>query len=367
MTVSTTSKIASRTRPVQSLMLAAFILGACGSTVTPPGPAVSAHAPATSAVPSTAAPSRNASPALMPSSQPLTPASIISLPDASDAIPIIAVGDDVWIGVDGAIIHVTGSTNAQRRIAVPAMRTGNGSLAMASDGLWIADWAGNRIERLDPATGRVELEADAPGPVGFIVQGDSLWVGSERNVTIYPVDRKTGKLGAKVGSAPGATTGLGQFWQGAAGGDIITRLDPATGKVLGTVAVPAGSGCSVGGAFPDNVWAGCGKFPGMENPAGEVVARIDPATSTVVTTARLPIFGGVVIANGVPWFFVPRKGAATTETSLVAADPATGVLLAARDLGPLDLDVPVVTASALWLSDEQGRRVVRYDLATLRP
>jgi sugar lactone lactonase YvrE len=278
-----------------------------------------------------------------------------------------ADGDDVWIGVDGAIVHVAGSTNAQRRIAVPAMRTGNGSLAMAPDGLWIADYAGNRIERLDPATGRVELAADAPAPAGFIVIGDRLWIGSERAKTIYPVDRKTGKLGAKVGSAPGATAGLGQFWQGAAGGDIVTRLDPATGKVLGTVTVPPGSACGVGGAFPDNVWAGCGKLPGMENPAGDVVARIDPATGTVVTTARLPIFGGVVIANGVPWFFVPRRAAATTETSLVAADPATGALLATRDLGSLDLDGGLVTSSALWVSDEQGHRVVRYDIGTLRP
>jgi hypothetical protein len=80
----------------------------------------------------------------------------------------------------------------------------------------------------------------------------------------------------------------------------------------------------------------------------------------------LPIFGGVVVANGVPWFFMPRKTAGTTETSLVAADPATGALVAARDLGPLDLDDAVVTPSALWVSDEQGRRVMRYDFAALR-
>jgi len=303
----------------------------------------------------------------MPSSQPLAPTAVIELPDTSDAIPISGDGDDVWIGVDGAIVHVDGRTNARRRLTVPDMRTGNGSLAMFAGKLWIADWAGNEIERLDPTTGRLELTANAPGPVGFFVLRDRLWVGSERDKTMYPVDPRTGKLGPKVGSSVGATIGLGQFWQGAAGGDTVTRLDPATGSVVGSVTVPAGSGCGVGGAFPDNVWAGCGKFPGMENPAGEVVVRIDPATNTVVATARLPIYGGIIVADGVPWFFMPRKTAGATESSLVSADPATGALTKAWDLGPLDLDGVVVTSSALWVSDEGGRRVLRYDLATLRP
>jgi len=360
------------------ILMAAIILAACGSTATPPGSSASGRTSATpdptasvpsqtSGTPSAIAPSGSGTAGPLPTPLPLAPSAIIDLPDTSDAIPITANGDDVWIGVDGAIVHVIGDTNAQRRIDVPRMRTGNGSLAVASDGLWVADWSGNRIERLDPDTGKVQLEAHAPGPVGFFVIGDQLWVGSEADHTVYPVDRRTGKLGSGVGSTEGVAIGVGQFWQGSPSGDSITRVDPATGSVIATIPVPSGSGCGVGGHFPEDVWAGCGKFPGSESPDGEVVARIDPTTNAVVATVRLPIYGGVVVANHVPWFFLPRNNNGSIESSLVAADPRTGALIAARDLGPLDLDGSVLTPAALWVSDEQGRRALRFDLAALLP
>jgi hypothetical protein len=41
-------------------------------------------------------------------------------------------------------------------------------------------------------------------------------------------------------------------------------------------------------------------------------------------------------------------------------------MLAQLDLGKLDPDVIVSTDSAIWMSDEQGDRVVRYDFTALR-
>ncbi|HEY5135650.1 MAG TPA: hypothetical protein VIJ41_07660 [Candidatus Nanopelagicales bacterium] len=57
----------------------------------------------------------------------------------------------------------------------------------------------------------------------------------------------------------------------------------------------------------------------------------------------------------------------TTAAQIIAVDPATGNAIAVRDLGPMDADLPLVTATALWIQDEQGSRVLQYGLSSLNP
>lgn len=305
---------------------------------------------------------------VLPTAEPIVPVSTISLPAPSGAIAMTTDGKDVWIGVNGAILRVDGATGATTRLPAPAMHTDDGSLALASDGLWLAHHNGNVIQRLDPKTGKVELTASAPGPVGFHIIGDRLWVGSESDSVIYPVDRTTGALGRKIASTFQVTAGSGSIWEGepdAANPSTITRLDPSTGKTTAMIAVPPVSGCGVGGLFPDGVWASCSAFKTGEGTTQ--VARIDPSTNTVAAVATLPALSSVTVANGVPWFLVPNNANGSVTAQIIAVDPATGNAIAVHDLGPMDADLPLVTATALWIPDEQGSRVLRYGLSSLNP
>jgi streptogramin lyase len=310
----------------------------------------------------------------LPTARQLAPTAVIDLAGTvNDTIPLTTDGTDVWIGVDGAVIHVDGVTNAKTRLEVPAMRTGNGNIAITPEGLWIEDYAGSRIERLNPTTGTVELQADADTPAFIAFVDNQLWIGTNSATTgAYQVDRQTGALGPRIGATEFFAVGLGNVWTGEwdrvegehLNSDLITRIDSATGVSIGTLTVPPGTGCAVGGSFPDNIWASC---PTDFNkcPANRTAVRIDPSTNEVVTTAKICGTPAVVI-DGMPWFLVHRSEDGDNANSLVSVDPATGQLLAQFDLGKIDPDVTVLTDTAVWMSDEQGDRVVRYDLTGLR-
>lgn len=305
----------------------------------------------------------------LPAARALAPTAVIDLAGmVRDTIPLTTDGTDVWVGVDGAVIHIDGQTNATKRIDVPDMSTGNGEMVMALDGLWIEDYAGGRFLRLDPVTGFVEVTGTAESPRTIFFVDDQLWIGTSGGAPgAHLVDRATGALGPRIGTTNDIAIGLGDLWMGgqAPAATSIARYATSTGASNGTVDVPPGTGCVVGGSFPDNVWAACRPDFGT-CPANSIAVRIDPVTNGVVTTARIC---GVPVAviDGTPWFLAGQMDGTDIANSLVSGDPATGRLLAQFDLGKIDPDRIVLTDKALWISDEEGDRVVRYDLTSLRP
>jgi hypothetical protein len=348
--------------------------GVSSAAPVPPSPtsALSATTPvpagAASAVPSATAAASSTTSAT-PAAATLTPSAVIDLPDTTSAIHIAADGDDVWIGVDGGVVHVDGQTNAQWRISAPDMQTGDGPLALFSDGLWIGSFSRNLIERLDPSTGQVELTGQAMQPKVFVVTGEDLWVGSHSDRGLFPVDRTTGELGTKIGTDQSWAYGRGALWEGDYLGAKITRFDPATGSPLATITVPDGTGCSVDASPPaGDLWAGCSVFQGNDGPDGATFVAIDPNTNTAGKTLSVPAYSAELVVDGKLWFIVPRNQPdGTIASSLVVIDPATGDTIASWDLGSLDADTPVSTSTALWIPDEQGHRVLKFDLATIRP
>lgn len=336
------------------------------ASVGPPGPS-----PSPSAGPSvgpTVVPTIE-----LPAARQLTPSAVIDLAgQVRDTIPLTTDATDLWVGVDGAVIHIDGRTNAVRRIDVPTMSTGNGEIEFASDGLWIEDYAGDRVRRIDPVSGNVTFTATVSRPRTIHFVDDQLWIGTNQLPGAYLLDRATGQLGPRIGTTNVFAVGLGSLWIGEWEGvegdhqaaDLITRYDASTGSPTGTISVPPGSGCAVAGSFPDNIWAGCPAAFGT-SPANSIAVRLDPATNTVVTTARISGLP-VAVIDGTPWFLAGRTEGEELAQSLVSVDPATGRLLAQLDLGKLDPDIIVSTDSAIWMSDEQGDRVVRYDLTALR-
>ena len=63
----------------------------------------------------------------LPAARALAPTAVIDLAGkVKNTIPLTTDGTDVWVGVDGAVIHIDGQTNATQQIDVPDMSTGNG-------------------------------------------------------------------------------------------------------------------------------------------------------------------------------------------------------------------------------------------------
>ena len=146
----------------------------------------------------------------------------------------------------------------------------------------------------------------------------------------------------------------------------VVRVDPASGATVATIAVPAGTGCAIAGTVPDALFtSSC--F--ARNAETRTFARIDPLTNTVVATTQLPAThgGNPVVAGGSTWLvgaFDAPDG--SHFAGLVRVDPVSGAAQQWISLPGVDPDAAVGTANAIWVPDEPGHRVLRYDIASLR-
>ena len=122
----------------------------------------------------------------------------------------------------------------------------------AFDGTHLYQIAEARIDKIDPASGRVVASIPAPGSgsdSGLAWAEGSLWVGQYRDRRIHQIDPATGRVLRSIESnrfVTGVTWVDGELWHGTWEGDEseIRRIDPADGAVLERLALPPGSGVS---------------------------------------------------------------------------------------------------------------------------
>ena len=138
----------------------------------------------------------------------------------------------------------------------------------AFDGEFLFQLAEDRIQKIDPATGRVLATIPAPGgggDSGLAWAEGTLWVGQYRGRRIHQIDPVTGAVLRTIESdrfVTGVTWMDGELWHGTWEGDEseIRRIDPSTGEVLEQIAMPPGvgvSGLEAGGG--DRFYCGGGK------------------------------------------------------------------------------------------------------------
>lgn len=156
-------------------------------------------------------------------------------------------GQQVWFASDGqlnALDPASGET--VRTIKVGA----DGGTAF--DGKHLFQIADRRIHKIDPATGRVLHTIPAPGDggdSGMAWAEGTLWVGQYRDRKIHQIDPETGKILRTLESnrfVTGVTWVDGALWHGTWEGEEseIRRIDPGSGEVLESLALPAGIGVS---------------------------------------------------------------------------------------------------------------------------
>jgi glutamine cyclotransferase len=122
----------------------------------------------------------------------------------------------------------------------------------AFDGQHLFQIAEKRIQKIDPDTGRVLATIPAPGnggDSGLAWAEGSLWVGEYRERKIHQIDPQTGKILRTIESnrfVTGVTWVDGELWHATWEGDEseLRRIDPQTGEVLQELQMPVGVGIS---------------------------------------------------------------------------------------------------------------------------
>jgi glutamine cyclotransferase len=119
----------------------------------------------------------------------------------------------------------------------------------AFDGTHLYQIAEKRIQKIDPATGRVISTIPSPGDgkdSGLAWAEGTLWVGQYHDRKIHQVDPATGKI-LKTLESNRYVTGVswvdGELWHATWEGDEseLRRVDPETGKVEEALVMPPGA------------------------------------------------------------------------------------------------------------------------------
>lgn len=122
----------------------------------------------------------------------------------------------------------------------------------AFDGRHLFQIAEDRIQKIDPETGNVLSSIPAPGDggdSGLAWAEGTLWVGEYRGRKIHQVDPQTGTILRTIESnrfVTGVSWVDGELWHATWDGDgsDVRRIDPETGEVLEKLDMPPDAGVS---------------------------------------------------------------------------------------------------------------------------
>jgi len=155
-------------------------------------------------------------------------------------------GRQVWFASGdklNALDPASGKT--VRAIEVPA------HAGTAFDGEHLFQIAEDRIQKIDPKSGRVlgTIPAPAGGVSGLAWAEGTLWVGQYRDRKIHQIDPETGKILRTIESnrfVTGVTWVDGELWHATleGGESDVRRVDPESGEVLERIEMPSGVGVS---------------------------------------------------------------------------------------------------------------------------
>src|SRR6185312_9566512 len=172
-------------------------------------------------------------------------------------------GERIWFASGDKLNALDPATGKPQRSLDVAAHAGT-----AFDGKHLFQIAESRIQKIDPKTGQVLATIPAPGgggDSGLAWAEGTLWVGHYREKKIYQVDPETGKVLRTIESnrfVTGVTWVDGELWHATWEGDDseLRRIDPKTGEVLEQLEMPPGvniSGLESNGR--DEFYCGGGK------------------------------------------------------------------------------------------------------------
>jgi len=156
-------------------------------------------------------------------------------------------GEHVWFASGDRLNALDPASGRTLRSIEVAAHAGT-----AYDGTHLYQIAERQIHRIDPYTGRVLATIPAPGnggDSGLAWAEGTLWVGEYRERRIHQVDPQTGTVLRTIESnrfVTGVTWVEGELWHGTWEGDQseLRHVDPRTGEVLESLQMPPDVGVS---------------------------------------------------------------------------------------------------------------------------
>jgi glutamine cyclotransferase len=156
-------------------------------------------------------------------------------------------GQRVWAATGAKLIAFDPASGETTRALEHTCDAGT-----AFDGTYLYQIAEQRIDKIDPANGKVVASIPAPGngrDSGLTWAEGSLWVGQYRDRKIHQIDPATGAIIRSIETnrfVTGVTWVDGELWHGTWEGDEseIRRIDPDSGAVLERLEMPPGTGVS---------------------------------------------------------------------------------------------------------------------------
>jgi glutamine cyclotransferase len=151
-------------------------------------------------------------------------------------------GRQIWVASGDKLNAVDPGSGKVMRSIDAAAHAGT-----AFDGKNLFQLSGESIQMIDPNTGRVLATIPAPsgGGSGLAWAEGALWVGQYRNRRIHQVDPQTGAILRTIESnrfVTGVTWVDGELWHATLEEEKsdLRRVDPHTGEVMETLDMPPG-------------------------------------------------------------------------------------------------------------------------------
>ncbi len=153
-------------------------------------------------------------------------------------------GRQVWFATGGTLNALDPAEGTIKRSIDVAAHAGT-----AFDGEHLFQLAADRIQKIDPKTGRVLASIPAPGggsDSGLTWAEGTLWVGQYRNRKIHQIDPNTGAILRTIESnrfVTGVTWVDGELWHATWEGNQsdVRHVDPRTGEVFEKIEMPPGA------------------------------------------------------------------------------------------------------------------------------
>jgi virginiamycin B lyase len=229
--------------------------------------------------------------------------------------------------------------------------------------LWLTDFDGSRLVRLDP-NGAPVAQIAVGAAEDVLDAGGAIWVTNHHEGSVSRIDPATNTVidTIMVGQAGSngpqqLAEGFGSVWVGESNTHSVIRMDPATGRIIAKITVPEEfQACGGILAADAAVWiTAC-----HESPA---ILRIDPASNSVVTTITLDAYAqDPVLIGGAVWVAVAGIG---SIHALGRINPKSNVVDRKIDVpGFVDVYGSAIAGGDLWVSNGTDA-IFRFPLTEL--
>ena len=244
------------------------------------------------------------------------------------------------------------SIATSKSVSISAPSGEDSAIGVGPDAVWMDDFAGGIVRRIDPATNKVAASTKGLlGPSGFAFSGSHVWVALHHAQSVAELDGRTGRVlarlavpvpgdGVTAGGPSSVAVGFGSVWTFVPNLDALVRLDPATHKVVAVVH-HAGDAVIAGGS----VWS-------MSSGS---VERIDPKTNAV--NGRVPLDVSTAGDQVAPLVVLDGRLWAALQNVIVEIDPHTARVISRTALPKVSFKDLAAGDGALWAWDANTNQI----------